>query len=76
MLSKEELGLYLKRCRDIKDLSLREVDKLTGISYTHLNMIENGKRNVTPALFKNSCQFVWIRLFRFIMKKQGYIDFS
>ena len=50
MLSKEELGLYLKRCRDIKDLSLREVDKLTGISYTHLNMIENGKRNVTPAL--------------------------
>ena len=42
MLSKEELGRYLKQLREIKGLSLREVDKLSDISYTHLNMIENG----------------------------------
>ena len=53
MLSKENLGKYLKQIREVKNLSLREVDKLTNISYTHLNMIENGKRNVTPALLRN-----------------------
>lgn len=49
----KDLGPELKKIREEKGLSLREVDKLTGISYTHLNMIENGKRNVTPALLRN-----------------------
>ena len=53
MLSNNELGKYLKDARNAKGLSLREVNKLTDISYSHLNMIENGKRNVTPALLKN-----------------------
>ena len=53
MLSKKELGNYLKKIRTSKKLSLREVDKKADISYTYLNMIENGKRNVTPALLRN-----------------------
>lgn len=73
MLSKEELGLYLKRCRDIKDLSLREVDKLTGISYTHLNMIENGKRNVTPALLRTLANLYGLDYLD-LYEKAGYID--
>ena len=52
MLSKEDLGKYLKELRNNRHLSLREVDNITGISYSHLNMIENGKRNVTPALLR------------------------
>ena len=52
MLSNKELGMYLKNARNAKDLSLRDVNKLTDISYSYLNMIENGKRNVTPALLK------------------------
>lgn len=47
------LGAELKELRQKTGLSLREVDKLTGISYTHLNMIENEKRSVTPALLRN-----------------------
>lgn len=47
------LGVQLKELREKKGLSLREVNKLTGISYSHLNMIENNKRNVTPALLRN-----------------------
>lgn len=47
------LGVQLKELREKKGLSLREVNKLTGISYSHLNMIENSKRNVTPALLRN-----------------------
>ena len=73
MLSKEELGLYLKRCRDTKDLSLREVDKLTGISYTHLNMIENGKRNVTPALLRTLANLYGLDYLD-LYEKVGYID--
>ena len=50
MLSQEQLGLYLAKIRKEKGISLREVNKLKDISYSHLSMIEHGKRNVTPAL--------------------------
>lgn len=73
MLSKEELGKYLKKARDLKGISLREVDKQTGISYTHLNMIENGKRNVTPALLRNLAQLYDINYLD-LYEKAGYID--
>ena len=73
MLSAQELGEYLKNARNIKGLSIREVNKLTNISYSHLNMIENGKRNVTPALLKNLANLYnldYIDLY----EKAGYID--
>ena len=73
MLSNKELGKYLKDARNLKGLSLREVNKLTDISYSHLNMIENGKRNVTPALLRNLANLYnldYIDLY----EKAGYID--
>lgn len=73
MLSKEELGNYLAVLRNAKELSLRKVGELTGISYTNLNMIENGKRNVTPALLRNLATLYnadYIDLY----EKAGYID--
>lgn len=73
MLSKEDLGRYLKQLREVKDLSLRKVNELTGISYTHLNMIENGKRNVTPALLRNLAQLYNINYLD-LYEKAGYID--
>ncbi len=73
MLSKEELGRYLKNIRNNKGLSLREVNKLTDISYTHLNMIENGKRNVTPALLRNLANLYSVDYLD-LYKKAGYID--
>ena len=73
MLSKEELGKYLKEIRDKKELSLREVDKLTQISYTHLNMIEHGKRNVTPALLRNLATLYNVNYLD-LYEKAGYID--
>lgn len=73
MFSKEQLGIYLKSIRNNKELSLREVNKRTGISYTHLNMIENGKRNVTPALLRNLANlYNWDYLD--LYEKAGYID--
>ena len=73
MLSKENLSKYLKQIREVKNLSLREVDKLTNISYTHLNMIENGKRNVTPALLRNLSQLYNVDYLD-LYEKAGYID--
>lgn len=73
MLSKEDLGKYLKQLREAKGLSLREVDKLSDISYTHLNMIENGKRNVTPALLRNLAQLYDVNYLD-LYEKSGYID--
>lgn len=73
MISKEELGKHLKELRDIKGISLREVDKLTGISYTHLNMIENGRRNVTPALLRNLATLYNVDYID-LYEKAGYID--
>ena len=73
MLSKEEFGKYLKSIRDNKEISLREVNKLTGVSYTHLNMIENGKRNVTPALLRNLANLYNVDYLD-LYEKAGYID--
>lgn len=73
MLSKEDLGRYLRQLRELKGLSLREVDRLSDISYTHLNMIENGKRNVTPALLRNLSQLYNVNYLD-LYEKAGYID--
>ena len=73
MLSKEDLGMYLRQLRELKGLSLREVDRLSDISYTHLNMIENGKRNVTPALLRNLAQLYNVNYLD-LYEKAGYID--
>lgn len=75
MLTNVELGAYLKKIRENKKISLREVEKLTGVGYSHLSMIENGKRNVTPALLKNLSKIYgtdYIDLY----EKAGYIDLA
>ena len=73
MLPKEDLGKYLRQLRELKGLSLREVDRLSDISYTHLNMIENGKRNVTPALLRNLAELYNVNYLD-LYEKAGYID--
>ena len=67
------LGVQLKELREKKGLSLREVNKLTGISYSHLNMIENNKRNVTPALLRNLANIYSVNYLDLYVLA-GYID--
>ena len=73
MLDNVELGEYLKEIRENKKLSLREVNKLTDISFTYLNMIENGKRNVNPTLLRNLAK-VYNVDYLDLYEKAGYID--
>lgn len=73
MLSKEELGNYLQRIRKDKELSLRDVEKLVGVGYAYLSMIENGKRNVTPALLRNLAKLYNVDYLD-LYEKAGYIE--
>lgn len=73
MLTQKELGMYLKELRKNKNLSLRRVDELTDITYSHLNMIENGIRKVTPALLKNLAILYNVDYLD-LYEKAGYID--
>lgn len=75
MLSNVELGDFLKQIRENKKISLRDVEKLTGVGYSHLSMIENGKRNVTPALLKNLSRIYNIDYID-LYEKAGYIDLA
>lgn len=75
MFDNIELGKFLKDLRLQKDISLREVEKLTGIGFSHLSMIENGKRNVTPALLKNLAS-IYSYNYLDLYEKAGYIDLA
>ena len=75
MLTNIELGKFLKEIRENKKISLREVEKLTGVGYSHLSMIENGKRNVTPALLKNLSNIYNIDYID-LYEKAGYLDLA
>lgn len=73
MLSNKDLGEYLSKVRKEKDISLRDVEKLTNIGYAHLSMIENGKRNVTPALLRNLATLYNVDYLD-LYEKAGYLD--
>lgn len=73
MLSKKMLGQYLKQLRYSKHISLRQVYAQTGITYSHLSMIENGKRNVTPSLLRTLAD-LYETNYLLLYEKAGYID--
>lgn len=73
MLSKRMLGQYLKELRYSKHISLRQVYAQTGITYSHLSMIENGKRNVTPSLLRTLAN-LYETNYLVLYEKAGYID--
>ena len=73
MIDNTELGKYLKKLRENNNISLREMEKLTGIGYSYLSMIENGKRKVTPALLQNLAK-IYNSDYIDLYEKAGYID--
>lgn len=73
MLSNIELGEFLKKTRENCKISLRDVEKLTGLGYSHLCMVEKGRRNVSPALLKNLARIYNVNYLDFY-EKAGYID--
>ena len=74
-MTSKELGQYLKQKREEADLTLRQVDYKTNITYSRLSMIENGTRKVTPIILKTLAKLYnldYIDLY----EKAGYIDLA
>ena len=73
MLTNEELGMYLKRLRTNKDITLRTVDELTGINYSRLNLIEKGVRKATPEILKSLADIYDVDVLD-LFEKAGYVE--
>ncbi len=69
-----EIGEYLFRTRQEQQISIRYLAKLTGISHSEINKIENGERaNPSPLNLKAIATVLGINQIE-CFKKAGYID--
>lgn len=75
MLENKAFGDYLKLLRENRGYSLRKVEMLTNVNYSHLSLIENGLRNVTPALLKTLAKIYMVDYLD-LYEKAGYIDLA
>lgn len=75
MLSNKELGAYLKKLREDRNLSLRQVDYRSSVSYSHLSMIENGSRKPTALTLKELAKVYNIDYID-LYEKAGYLDLA
>lgn len=75
MLTNQELGAYLKKIRESKNLSLRQVDYQSSVSFSHLSMIENGSRKPTALTLKELARVYNIDYLD-LYEKAGYIDLA
>lgn len=65
----------MKKIRKSKDLSLRQVDYKSDVSFSHLSMIENGSRKPSPLTLKELAKIYnldYIDLY----EKAGYLDLA
>ena len=51
-MSLEEMGSYLKKLRENKGLSTREVYELAKVSNSYLSLVENGHRRASAIVLK------------------------
>ena len=51
-MSLKEMGLYLKKLRENKGLSTREVYELAKVSNSYLSLVENGHRRASAVVLK------------------------
>lgn len=69
-----EIGDYLQQVRQEQQISIRYLAKLTGISHSEINKIENGERcNPSPLNLKQIATVLGINQIE-CFKKAGYID--
>ena len=67
----EDIGQMLKRLRG--DISLRGVQRLTGISNAYLSQIEKGQRQPGPKLLRRLATLYGVGL-QELLRKAGYLD--
>lgn len=75
MLTNKELGEFLEKIRKQRELSLRQVDYQSDISYSHLSMIEKGVRKALPLTLKELARVYHVDYID-LLEKAGYIDLA
>lgn len=75
MLTNKELGEYLKRIRENRQLTLRQVNYQSDVSYSHLSMIEKGARKALPLTLKKLSKVYNIDYID-LLEKAGYLDLA
>ena len=72
-LSNADLGIYLRKLRESKQLSTREVYELCGVSNSYLSLVENGHRRASAIVLKKLAPIYNIDYLS-LYEKAGYID--
>ncbi|HSR50014.1 MAG TPA: helix-turn-helix transcriptional regulator [Acidobacteriota bacterium] len=67
------LGAYLRSLRQAKGMTLRAVEKESGVSNAYLSQLENGKlKNPSPPILHKLSQ-VYSASYQVLMEKAGYL---
>lgn len=72
-LSNADLGNYLRKLRETKQLSTREVYELCGVSNSYLSLVENGHRRASAIVLKKLAPIYNVDYLS-LYEKAGYID--
>lgn len=72
----KSLGQGLKTARDLRNLSLRQVEEATGISNPYLSQLENDKVKKPSPHFLNKLAALYDLPFELLMQTAGYIKKS
>lgn len=74
MTNEPDFGKYLKEIRLKKGLTLRDIEKKSGVSNAYLSQVENGKRNApTPDILMKIHEVLGVS-YDELMEKAGYIS--
>lgn len=69
-----EFGKYLKQLREQKDISIRQLSHISGVSYAYISQLENGNRGIPkPEILEKLAPHLNIEYEAF-MERAGYID--
>ena len=74
-MSLKEMGLYLKKLRENKGLSTREVYELAKVSNSYLSLVENGHRRASAVVLKKLASVYGVSYLDLYVKA-GYADLA
>ena len=69
----ESLGKGLKMARELRNLSLRQVEEATGISNAYLSQLENDKVKKPSPHFLHKLAALYYIAYEMLMESAGYI---
>lgn len=72
-MSTKSLGQGLKTARDLRKLSLRQVEEATGISNAYLSQLENDQVKKPSPHFLNKLAALYDLPYELLMENAGYI---